>query len=57
MTATLQQSIPGKPAKLTIVMPEELKGWLRDYAAKHSMSVNLAIAEAVRQMRARVEKE
>ena len=57
MTATLQQSIPGERAKMTIVLPEELKVWLRTYAAERSMSVNLAVAEAIRQMQATSEKE
>lgn len=57
MPSTLQQSIPGERAKMTIVLPEELKAWLRTYAAERSMSVNLAVAEAIRQMQATSEKE
>ena len=57
MPSTLQQSITGAKVKLTIPLPEELVDWLRTYASQHSMSVNLAVADAIRQMQARVEKE
>ena len=57
MTATTRTGQAGPLIQVGYRLPPELVDWLRTYAAERSMSVNLAVAEAIRQMQARVEKK
>ena len=52
MTATTRTGQAGPLIQVGYRLPPELVQWLRTYAAKRSMSVNLAVADAIRQMQA-----